>query len=184
MTLIRNSICGNMGSHYFWCRLDLSYSSGTAPVCLEVRWLCSNHWPCSSYGFSALFVKWGVSLQHTDVKLELSTGNVPRVGCEISAWIPVPAENQIFLLWEINCCHFGRILMKEPNPRLFKRGLSLQPENHRVSCLSWQWAHLNKESACNAGDSGSIPGLGRFPWRRARQPTPVFLPGESLGQKQ
>ena len=36
-----------------------------------------------------------------------------------------------------------------------------------------------KESACNAGDLGSIPGLGRFPWRRARQPTPVFLPGES-----
>ena len=23
-----------------------------------------------------------------------------------------------------------------------------------------------KESACNAGDPGSIPGLGRFPWRR------------------
>ena len=31
---------------------------------------------------------------------------------------------------------------------------------------------------CNAGDSGSIPGLGRFPWRRERPPTPVFLPGE------
>jgi len=28
-------------------------------------------------------------------------------------------------------------------------------------------------------DVGSIPGLGRFPWRRAWQPTPVFLPGES-----
>ena len=26
---------------------------------------------------------------------------------------------------------------------------------------------------------GSIPGSGRFPWRRAWQPTPVFLPGES-----
>ena len=36
-----------------------------------------------------------------------------------------------------------------------------------------------KESACNAGDLGSIPGLGRFPWRRAWQPTPVFLAGES-----
>ena len=30
-----------------------------------------------------------------------------------------------------------------------------------------------KEYACNAGDLGSIP------WRRAWQPTPVFLPGES-----
>ena len=36
-----------------------------------------------------------------------------------------------------------------------------------------------KESTCNAGDMGSIPGLRKIPWRRAWQPTPVFLPGES-----
>ena len=41
----------------------------------------------------------------------------------------------------------------------------------------------NKESASNAGDLGSIPGLGRFPWRRGWQPTPEFLPGESHGQR-
>ena len=33
-----------------------------------------------------------------------------------------------------------------------------------------------KESACNAGDLDSIPGLGRFPWRRERLLTPIFLP--------
>ena len=38
-----------------------------------------------------------------------------------------------------------------------------------------------KESACNARDLGSIPGLGRFPWRREQQPTPVFWPGEFHG---
>jgi len=32
-------------------------------------------------------------------------------------------------------------------------------------------------------DTGSIPESGRFPWRRAPQPTPVFLPGESHGQR-
>ena len=26
-------------------------------------------------------------------------------------------------------------------------------------------------------DANSIPGFRRFPWRRAWQPTPVFLPG-------
>ena len=26
----------------------------------------------------------------------------------------------------------------------------------------------SKESACNAGDIGLIPGLGKFPWRRER----------------
>ena len=40
-----------------------------------------------------------------------------------------------------------------------------------------------KASACNAGDLGSIPGSGRFPWRRKWQPTPVFLPGESHGRR-
>ena len=40
-----------------------------------------------------------------------------------------------------------------------------------------------KESACNVGDPGSIPGLGRFPWRRGWQLIPVFLPGEFHGQR-
>ena len=40
-----------------------------------------------------------------------------------------------------------------------------------------------KESACNAGDSGSIPRLGRSPWRREWLPTPVFLTGESHGER-
>ena len=40
-----------------------------------------------------------------------------------------------------------------------------------------------KEFACNAGDLGLIPGLGRIPWRMEWQPTPVFLPGEFHEQR-
>ena len=40
---------------------------------------------------------------------------------------------------------------------------------------------VGKESTCNAGDPGSNPGLGRFPWRRERLPTLVFWPVEFLG---
>ena len=40
-----------------------------------------------------------------------------------------------------------------------------------------------KESAYNAGDLGSIPWLGRSPWRREWLPIPVFLPGEFRGQR-
>ena len=40
-----------------------------------------------------------------------------------------------------------------------------------------------KVSVYNAGDPGSIPGLGRFPWRSKWQPTPVFLPGKFRGQR-
>ena len=46
-------------------------------------------------------------------------------------------------------------------------------------------ALLVKNPPASGGDSrdmGLIPESGRFPWRRAWQPTPVFLPGESLGQ--
>ena len=40
-----------------------------------------------------------------------------------------------------------------------------------------------KESACNAGDQGSVPRLGRSPGGGKGQPTPVFFPGESYGQR-
>ena len=40
-----------------------------------------------------------------------------------------------------------------------------------------------KASASNAGGPGSIPGVGKIPWRRKWQPTLVFLPGESHGQR-
>ena len=47
-----------------------------------------------------------------------------------------------------------------------------------ILLLDFPGSSDDKESACNAGDLGSVSGLGRFPWRRAWQPTPVFLPGE------
>ena len=36
-------------------------------------------------------------------------------------------------------------------------------------------------NAGDAGDAGLIPG--KISWRRTWQPTPVFLPGESYGQR-
>ena len=38
-----------------------------------------------------------------------------------------------------------------------------------------------KESACEAGDLGSISGFGKIPWRRERLPTPLFWPREFHG---
>ena len=40
-----------------------------------------------------------------------------------------------------------------------------------------------KNPPAHVGDGGSIPGSGRVPWRRKWQPTPVFLPGKSHGQR-
>ena len=47
--------------------------------------------------------------------------------------------------------------------------------------LRFSGGSAGQESACNVGDLGSTPGLGRFPWRRERLPTPVFWPGEFHG---
>ena len=49
------------------------------------------------------------------------------------------------------------------------------------SILGLQYKFAGKESTCTVGDLGSIPGLGRFPWRRERLSTPVFWPGEFHG---
>ena len=44
---------------------------------------------------------------------------------------------------------------------------------------------LGKDPACNAeaaGGTGFDTWVGKIPWRRKWQPTPVFLPGKSHGQ--
>ena len=40
-----------------------------------------------------------------------------------------------------------------------------------------------KESARQCRRHGFDPWVGKIPWRRKRQPTPVFLPGESHGPR-
>jgi len=62
------------------------------------------------------------------------------------------------------------------------------PEAVCYECLQKGFPHssVGKESACNPW-VGKIPwrrtGVGKIPWRRKRQPTPIFLPGESHGQR-
>ena len=55
-----------------------------------------------------------------------------------------------------------------------------------VCLTSWKMTLVIKNPPANAGiirDAGSIPRFGMMPWRKAWQPTPVFLPGESHGQR-
>ena len=50
-------------------------------------------------------------------------------------------------------------------------------EESNFTLLAAPGGSYGKESSCNVGDPGLIP------WRRDWQPTPVFLPGESHGQR-
>ena len=52
-----------------------------------------------------------------------------------------------------------------------------------LGVCSFPGGSISKESACNSGDLGSSPGLGRFLWRREWLHIPVFLPGELHGQR-
>ena len=45
------------------------------------------------------------------------------------------------------------------------------------------WGHRGKEPACQCRWLGFSPCVGKIPWRRAWQPTPVLLPGEYHGQR-
>ena len=49
--------------------------------------------------------------------------------------------------------------------------------------ISFPGGSDGKESTCLAGDLSSIPGLGLSPGGGHLQPTPVFVPGESHGQR-
>ena len=42
---------------------------------------------------------------------------------------------------------------------------------------------VDKESTCNTGETGFNSWVRKIPWRRKWQPTPVFLPGKSHGQR-
>ena len=55
----------------------------------------------------------------------------------------------------------------------------------REKCLykGIPWWLSGKETACQAGACGFIPWVRKIPWRREWQPTLVFLPGKSHGQK-
>ena len=57
--------------------------------------------------------------------------------------------------------------------------VSVSPQ--ALSGLPW-WLR-RKESACQCMRHGFHSWVGKTPWRRAWKPSPVFLPGESHGQR-
>ena len=54
------------------------------------------------------------------------------------------------------------------------KGWTQQATEHTLS---------GRESTCQCRRHGFDPWVGKIPWRRKWQPTPVFLPGESDGQR-
>ena len=68
-----------------------------------------------------------------------------------------------------------------------QRVLRLNPGNNLLApCLlgfPWWLRWLKKKICLQCSRPGFDPWVGKIPWRRAWQPTPVFLPRESHGQR-
>ena len=67
-------------------------------------------------------------------------------------------------------------------PFRFKRDILERSGGSQVNFRFPRWLS-GKESACQCRRQGFDPWVRKVPWRRKRQPTSVFLPGESHGQR-
>ena len=88
----------------------------------------------------------------------------------------------------------GRIfLLSSPHETFSKAFKCLKFDYRKLSILFLPVSlyHLNrlpwwlsgKEPTCQCRRHGFDPWVGKIPWRRKWQPTPVFLPGESHGRR-
>ena len=66
---------------------------------------------------------------------------------------------------------------------LFKHLLFQAFSLHFLIPLGFHGDSDSKKIHLHYGRPGFDPWVGKIPWRRAWQPTPVFLPGESHGQR-
>ena len=75
--------------------------------------------------------------------------------------------------------------MALPTPRFWISNLQNSEElvsSHSV--CGPRWLMIKNQRQCRSCRRCRFdPWVGKSPWRRARQPTPVFLPGESHGQR-
>ena len=73
--------------------------------------------------------------------------------------------------------------------KTFSNEIQNQNKENTHTKILWvklETGSVGKESTCNAGNTGDDtlnPWVGKIPWRRAWQPTPIFLPGELHGQR-
>ena len=86
---------------------------------------------------------------------------------------------------DLSCCPRGQGLEKGCRR---EAGVISRPRRFPVRCsltarLRASLVLSGKESACQGKRLRFHPWVGKLPWRRKWQPPPVFLPGESYGQR-
>ena len=116
--------------------------------------------------------------------------------------VPLPPPMYTIYLPTFTYSHIQPVVADFKAKVIFKKMLGKQRDGTKVKLVSphhsqqinWVLALLsnwwdfpggsvNNPPANNAGDAGFDPWVGNILWRRAWQPTPVFLPGKSHGQR-
>ena len=104
-----------------------------------------------------------------------------QVVTEHQLWVPVSYIKLPLAVYFTYSNVYVSVLLSQIVP------LSLSPAIFFLLCLlqGFPDAVVTKNLPANAGDlrHGFNPWVGKIPWRRAWQPTPVFLPGESYAQR-
>ena len=93
-------------------------------------------------------------------------------------------------LWDQHAQHWvsSTALVLEGRDLTAQRSIHCPGHDHIYvylrSCYSWLPRWLSgEEPACQSRRHRFDPWVGEIPWRRKWQPTPVFLPGESHGER-
>ena len=98
--------------------------------------------------------------------------------CCLSMHVSVPVPNFVFIFHLRSSCSLTSVTALD----LFDPEFWLLVSNPR----GFPGGTTRKEPVCQCRRHKRCqlsPSVGKIPWRRARQPTPVFLPGESHGQR-
>ena len=123
-----------------------------------------------------------------DVVVVLNHTSQPTASPAQAAVPSHPFLTNLFALftWKVKATSFSITKKEKDWGQDSRRSSSLLGYIAYTHLLSFPGGASGKESACNIGDvrdAGLIPESGRFPWRRAWQSTPVFLPGKFYGQR-
>ena len=97
-------------------------------------------------------------------------------------------KQRLHLFWTHSCSRSCRLQWLQELGRLLIQGWTPRGLHWIDSLYSWGFpgGTSGKEPTCQCRRHKRHrfhPWVGKIPWRRAWQPTPVFLPGESHGQR-
>ena len=152
-------------------------------------------WTEKTLGFSPRARKTvGHNLASKQLSFESFTTGARRSNSKINIVKVLVAHLCLVLYDAMNCSPSGSSVHGVPQARilewvaiLFSKGSSWSRDWTQVSCIwGFPGGASGKEPACQCRRHRRCrfnPWVGKIPWRRAWQPTPVFLPGESRGQR-